>query len=50
MFVIMALFTNDELVMYLLDEDQNKYHYEDDVIPSSYTLRKLSRGMPESFS
>ena len=41
MFVQMVLFTNDEMVVYLLDEDQNKYNYEADGIPSTYTLHKL---------
>ena len=34
MFVQMVLFTNDEMVVYLLDKDQNKYTYEDDDIPA----------------
>ena len=34
MFVQIVLFTNDEMIVYLL-EDQNKYNYEADGIPSS---------------
>ena len=41
MFVQIVLFTNNEMVVYLLDEDQNKYNYEADGIPSTYTRRKL---------
>ena len=32
MFVHMALLTNDEMVVYFFDKDQNKYNYEDDDI------------------
>ena len=41
MFVKIVLFTNDGMVLYLLDEDQNKYNYEADGKPSTYTRRKL---------
>ena len=37
------MFTNDEMVVYLLDKDQNKYNYEADGIPSTYTRHTLYR-------
>ena len=40
MLVPMALFTNDEMVVYLLDEDQNTYNYEADGVPLTNTLCK----------
>ena len=43
MFLQMMLFTNDEMVADLLGENENKYYYEADSIPSTYTLSKSSR-------
>ena len=45
MIVKIALFTKDEMVVYLLDKE-----YEADDIPLTYTHHNLSRGMPKGFS
>ena len=44
LFVKMASFTNYKMDVYLLDEDENKYNYAADGIPSGYSLRKITRG------
>ena len=49
MFVQIVLFTKDEMVVYFLYEDQNKY-YDADGIPSTYTHHKVYKPLGIGFS